>query len=128
MAEDHDGDQRCDFPPDFNLEEAECCGERCAKGDHDRQADESHHAGLAVGKFAPSPTDEDRSAIKKDDCSKDGGDKLRAGKNGRCVPKPVLDIHRPEDYGNCKTEAKPKLVAKHSDGMSGVTVVASVRL
>src|SRR5712671_725335 len=59
MAEDHDGDQRCDFPPDFNLEEPECCCERCPEGDYDRQADESHHAGLAVGKFAPCSTDED---------------------------------------------------------------------
>ena len=59
MAEDHDRDQRCEFPPDFNLEEAEGCGERRSKGDYDRQADEGHHAGLAVGKFAPCPANED---------------------------------------------------------------------
>ena len=59
MAEDHDRDQRREFPPDFDLEEAECCGERRAKGDYDRQADEGHHAGLVVGKFAPCPADED---------------------------------------------------------------------
>ncbi|HEY5177996.1 MAG TPA: hypothetical protein VII95_20765 [Terriglobales bacterium] len=59
MAEDHDRNQRCEFPPDFNLEKAECCGERRPKGDYDRQADECHHAGLAVGKFDPCPSDED---------------------------------------------------------------------
>jgi hypothetical protein len=59
MAEDHNRDQRCEFPPNVNLEEAECCGERCPEGDYDRQADEGHHAGLAAGKFAPRPADED---------------------------------------------------------------------
>ena len=58
MTEDHDRNQRCQFPPDFNLEETEGCCERRSKGDDDRQADEGHHAGLAVGKFSPCPTEE----------------------------------------------------------------------
>src|SRR5438552_15633627 len=35
----------------IDLEEAECCGERCTKGNCDRQADEGHHAGLVVRKL-----------------------------------------------------------------------------
>jgi hypothetical protein len=58
MAQHHDRDQRCEFPPDFNLEEAKCCGERRSKSDYDCQADERHHAGLAVGELAPCPADE----------------------------------------------------------------------
>ena len=45
VAEDHDRDQRREFPPDLDLEEAECCGDRRTKGNYDRQADERHHAG-----------------------------------------------------------------------------------
>ena len=40
--------------------------------------------------------------------------------------KPMLDVRRPEDHGNRESEAQPELVAKHSDGVSGVTVVVSV--
>jgi len=40
----------------------------------------------------------------------------------------VLDIGRPEDHWNCESEAQPKLVTKHGDGMSGVTVVTRVGL
>ena len=38
----------------------------------------------------------------------------------------MLDVRRPEDHGNRESEAQPKLVAKHRDGVSGVTVVVSV--
>ena len=67
MAEDHDRNQGSQFPPDFNFEQAEGCGKRRSKCDHDGQADERHHAGFAVGKFAPCPTDEHEPAINKDD-------------------------------------------------------------
>jgi len=35
----------------------------------------------------------------------------------------VLDIRRPEDHRNGESEAQPKLVTKHGDGVSRVTVV-----
>jgi hypothetical protein len=59
MTEDHDRDQRCEFPPDFDLEETDGGGKGRSKGDYDRQADEGHHARLAVGKLAPCPAKED---------------------------------------------------------------------
>jgi hypothetical protein len=77
MAEDHDRNQGGQFPPDFNFEQAEGCGKRRSKCDHDGQADERHHAGFAVGKFAPCPTDEHEPAINKDD-RRDGLSKAMA--------------------------------------------------
>ena len=59
MAEEHDCDQRRKLPPDLHLEEAKSCRERRAKGDDDRQTDESHHARLTITKFGPRPADED---------------------------------------------------------------------
>jgi hypothetical protein len=73
MAEDHDRDQRCKFPPDFDLKEAECCSERRTKSNCDRQADEGHHAGLVVCKLAPCPTNEDETTVNKDHRSEDWG-------------------------------------------------------
>jgi hypothetical protein len=57
VAEDHDRNQRRGFPPNVDFEKAECRSERSSKSDYDRQADECHHAGLVVGKFAPCPAD-----------------------------------------------------------------------
>src|SRR5207253_4076333 len=95
MAEDHDRDQRREFPPDFNLEKTESCGKRRAKGHCDCQADEGHHAGLVVRKLAPGPTDEDETAVNEDRCSEDWRDQVGAEERRCSVPKPVLDIGRP---------------------------------
>jgi hypothetical protein len=128
MAEDHDRDQRCEFPPNVNLKEAECCGERCPEGDYDRQADEGHHAGRAVGKFAPRPADKNETSIPEYDHSKYCGYESRTGEGRRRVPKPMLHIRRPENHRNRESETPPEFVAKHGDGMSGRTIVVSVRL
>src|SRR5712692_6877727 len=96
------------------------------KGNCDRQTDEGHHAGLVVGQLAPCPTNENETAVNKDHRSEDWGDQVGAGKRRRSVPKPVLDIARPENHWNCESKAQPKLVAKHGDGVSGVTVVTRV--
>jgi hypothetical protein len=74
VAEDHDRNQRSEFPPDFDLEEPECCGERRTKGNCDRQADEGHHAGLVLRKLAPCPADENEATVNEDRRSEDWGD------------------------------------------------------
>jgi len=61
--------ERGEFPPDVYLEDAQCRGKRCPKRDCDRQADESHHAGLVAGQFAPCSTDKNEPAVKEDRCS-----------------------------------------------------------
>ena len=76
VTEEHDRNQRREFPPNVNLEQAECRSERSSKCGYDPQADESHHAGLVIGKFAPCSADENEAAINEDDCSKDGGNKF----------------------------------------------------
>jgi len=53
-------------------------------------------------------------------------EEFRTGEGRRCVAKPALDVHRPEDHGNRKSEAQPELVTKHGDGVSDVTVVVSL--
>jgi hypothetical protein len=79
-----------------------------------------------VRQFAPCPTNENETAVNEDHRSEDWGDQVGAGKGGGSVPKPVLDIGRPENHWYREREAQPKLVTEHRDGVSGVTVVTRV--
>jgi len=67
VTEDHDGDQRGDFPPDLHLEQPECGGERRTEGDEDPQADERHHARFAVGQFSTCAAEKNDSCVSEDD-------------------------------------------------------------
>jgi hypothetical protein len=73
VTKQHDRNQRCYFPPDLNLEMAESRSERSSKGDYYPQADKCHHAGLVIGKFAPSSADENEPTVNEDDRSKECG-------------------------------------------------------
>ena len=79
-------------PPNVNLERTEGRCERRPKCGCDSQADESHHAWLVIGKFAPCSPDENEAATNEDECSEDGWNKFRAGERGCRVPQPVLNI------------------------------------
>src|SRR5262249_25160586 len=76
VAEDHDGNQRREFPPDLDLEKAKGCSQRCAKGNYDRQADKRHHARLAVRNLVPCPTYENEASVKENDRSENWSDEL----------------------------------------------------
>ena len=52
VAEDHDRDERRQLPPQVHAREAECDRQAEDEGDGDRQRDERHHAGPAVGELA----------------------------------------------------------------------------
>ena len=71
VPEQHDRDQGGQFPPDLDLEEAERASPRGHEGDDDRQRDEGHHPGLAVGQLALGSTDEDQPAVEEDDRAED---------------------------------------------------------
>src|SRR5262249_42036415 len=92
VSENHDRNERCELPPNIDLEEAECTCERVTKGDEDPQADGGHHPGLAVRQFAACPADKNDTAVEEDQCSKNGGDKSRARERRRAVMKPVLNV------------------------------------
>src|SRR3989442_676865 len=79
-----------------------------------------------VGKLTPCPSDENKAAVNEHDRSANRRDKFRAWEGRRWVAKPVLNVCRPDDHGNRKSEAQPKLVAKHCHGVSSVAVVTSM--
>jgi hypothetical protein len=76
VAQDHDRRQGCEFPPDFDLEQAESSRQRCAERNRDPQADEGHHAGLTVSNLAPRPTYKNDATVKKDNCSESWGNEF----------------------------------------------------
>ena len=96
VAEHHDGNQRCEFPPDVDFEQAEGRGERGRKGYDDCQADQRHHAGLAGGEFGPCAAQEDAASVKEDDGAQYAGKEMRSGEDGRRVAEPMLDFGRPD--------------------------------
>ena len=55
VAEEHDRDEGRELPPDLDLEQAERAGPGRDEGDDDRERDEGHHPGLAVGAARPGP-------------------------------------------------------------------------
>ena len=128
MTEDHDRNQRRNFPPHVNLEDAECRRERSCKGDDDCQADERHHPGGAIRKFAHCAAEEDHAAISEYECSEHGGNETRAGEGRSRVAEPVLNVRRPKYDGNCESETQPEFVAKHRNGVPGVTIVGLVKV
>jgi hypothetical protein len=74
VTENHNSDQRGEFPPDLHLEQAECSAERRPKGDENPQADECHHARLAVSYFSKCTAEKNDSPVNEDDSSENGRD------------------------------------------------------
>ena len=85
VPEQHDRDEGGQLPPDLDLEEAEGAGPRGHEGDDDRQRDEGHHPGLAVGQLALGSADEDQPAVEEDDRPEDRRRHTRCrGSPGSC--------------------------------------------
>ena len=61
VAEQHDGDQRGQLPPEVQVEPAEAGGQRRDVGDGDRHRDQQHHPGRPVAHL-PDAADEERPA------------------------------------------------------------------
>ena len=72
---------------------------------------------------ASSP--ENHAAIPEDECSEHRENETRAGEGrGRTV----LNVRRPKYDRNCESETQPEFVAKHRNGVPGVTVVGPVKV
>ena len=65
------------------------------------------------------------AAIPEDECSEHRENETRAGEGrGRTV----LNVRRPKYDRNCESETQPEFVAKHRNGVPGVTVVGPVKV
>ena len=121
--EQHDRDQGGQFPPDLDLEEAERAGPRGHEGDDDRQRDEGHHPGLAVGQLALGSADEDQPAVEEDDRPEDRRHVLDARDRRDRVADPARDLRAQQHGRDGQGKAQPELVAEHRHRVAGVPVM-----
>ena len=125
VPEQHDRDQRGQFPPDLDLEEAERAGPRGHEGDDDRQRDEGHHPRLAVGQLALGSSDEDHPAVEEDDRPEDRRHVLDARDRRDRVADPARDLRAQQHGRDGQGKAEPELVAEHRHRVAGVPVMPS---
>ena len=65
VAEQHDGDQRRQLPPEVQVERAERGGQRRQVGDGDRHRDQQHHAGGPVADLAHRPLEKGPATVRE---------------------------------------------------------------
>ena len=119
VAEEHDRDQGRELPPDLDLEQAQRPGPAGDERDDDREADQGHHPGLAIGQLGPRTAQEDEAAVQEDDRAEDRRDERRAGETpGRRIAEPVLWVAAPDQDRDRQGEGQPELVAEHRDRMA----------
>ena len=128
VAEQHDGDERGQLPPERRAREAERDRGAEDKRDRDRERDQRHHPRRAVAKLARRPPDEHPPAVEEDDRAEDGGDVLRAGEHRRCVAEPLLEQVAPDQRRDREQQREPELRAEHLDAVPLVLVVSGVGL
>src|SRR5258705_13530495 len=97
MAEEHDGDERRELPPEILSLSAEGYGEAETKRHDDGQRDQSHHAGQPIPYLPHGTLQKDHSAVEEQDGSEDGRDVARSRKSRRLEMEPLLDHRRPND-------------------------------
>src|SRR5262249_9893698 len=129
VAEDHDRDERGQLPPEVYSGEAEGHREAEPERNADREGDERHHPGPAVGKLADRALDEHPPTVGEDERPEHRGDEARSrGPAPRLVPEPVLDHRGPDDGGDREQQGSPELAPEHLDAMTGMLVVGGVRV
>jgi hypothetical protein len=91
VAKQHDRHKGRQLPPELQVEQAGRRRKAGREGHGDGERDEQHHAGLAVGQFAPASDEEDMPAVDEDHCPQHGRDPVVAGNAAQRVSEPVLD-------------------------------------
>jgi hypothetical protein len=122
MAEQHDRDQGGELPPDLDLEQSERTRPASRERHDDRERDQGHHPGLAIGEFTRGAADEDETAVQEDDSAEHGREE-RAREGRDRVAEPHLDVLAQDDDGHGQCQAQPELRAEHVRRVARVSVV-----
>ena len=125
VAEQHDGDQRRELPPELEVDETGLGGQAGEEGDGNGERDEKHHAGLPPAQLLPTAAQEDRATVEEDDRAEDGRHQLVAGDAVEGVAEPVLHHLAEGDDRDCQQQREPEAAA---EGLGVVPGVAVVRL
>src|SRR6266403_5596384 len=101
MAEDHDGDERRELPPEIHSLNAEGYREAETKRHDDRERDPRHHARESALYLPNGTLQEHHPAVEEQDRSEDCRDVPRPGKCRRVEAEPLLNHRRPDDSWHC---------------------------
>jgi len=125
VAQQHDGDQGGQLPPDgVRFDQAKLHDPRKNQRHRDRQGYQGHHPRQACLQLVPRPFQKRQAAIEKDDGGEHRGNPARSGEHGGGVAKKRLDVLCPDDDRNGEDQGEPEPVAEHLRGVACVPVVA----
>jgi hypothetical protein len=113
VTEQHDIDQRDQFPEEAFAEIDELRRDAVHERDRDRQRDERHHAGLAIFQFRDCHVEEWNSSIGKDDDRKDEGNPFTERERRRSETEPHLDHFTVDQHGDAQEQTPPEADAEH---------------
>ncbi len=136
MAEKHDRDEQCQLPPVVQVEPTERRRGAGDERDSDREADEQHHAGLALLQLIPPSLQEDPAAVDEDNGAENRRDPIAAGELRQGEVEPVLDHLAEEDDRDREDQRDPEFPAEERlmagmpsvTGMRIVTAVTGMRI
>ncbi len=124
MAEEHDHDEACQFPPELEVERIGERQQRSTERHRDRQCDQQHHPGLALPGFVIATGQERAPAVDIDGRAEGGSDPARACER-EVVVQPFLDLAREGEYRDGKGEVRPEQSPEHL-GVVGMAAVSRV--
>ncbi len=128
VAEQHDGDEGRELPPELEVKPAESGGGRSDVGDRDRHTDQKHHPGLAILRLLHRSLQKRRTSIDEKNGAENRSDPGRPGKGRSRVSEPLLDRLGEEDDRKSQRQRQPEAVSEHVNAVAGVLVVATAHV
>ena len=113
MPQEHDVNQRDQFPEEPFTQVEEQRGEAVHKRDRDRQRDQQHHARLAVANLWESHLNERHAAIDENDHGEQRRHPLTAHEFRHFEPEPHLEHGRVKQNRNAQQQRDPEPFAEH---------------
>jgi len=113
VAQEHDVDQRNEFPEERRRPLEEQTADGVDERDGDRQRDEHHHPRLAVLEFRPGHREERHATVREDDHRKNRRDPDASGERRRCVAEDILNELAEEDDWHRERERYPEPPPEH---------------
>ncbi len=113
MTQQHDVDQRDQFPEEAFTKICQLRQQAVDQGDRDRQRDERHHAGFAFLDFRYGHFQKGYTAVAEDDQREDEGDPVAAGEGRHAEAQPALQGGTVEQHRDGQQQAPPEAGAEH---------------
>ena len=126
VAEQHDGHQQRQFPPEVQIEVPDPQAGSPGRDERDRDghADQQHHPWLPVPQLIQAALEERHPSVEEDHRAKHRWDPSRAREFRGHVPQKVPE-HRAEIYNRDREDQRqPEPVLEHGRAVSGVLAVA----